>query len=221
MLRLLDSYAPQITLLNTLASLSPWRLVIVTTWEEISMTHICMFLPEGLGSWPGAQTGRPHTGSCHRKSSGKFGLLFRKWKQRQWWVSLWSRRELITFTRRLTMIPDPTLTLYAVCIRQGTHTGVSAQTLPTVAHPSFTEVTHCPLVVQRKKGRHILRKGLWVNINNFLIKRAGCQEWTCHCTLYCVAVLESLLSYHHGHPSAVDSRMFDDTVWWLHALGFA
>lgn len=69
-----------------------------------------------------------------------------------------------------SVIPHTAITLDAVCISQGTHTGVSAQTFPAVAHPSFTEVTYCP---------------------------------------------------HHGHPSAVDPRMFDDAIWWLHALGFA
>lgn len=32
---------------------------------------------------------------------------------------------------------------------------------------------------------------------------------------------EMLLTHHHGHPSAVDTWMFDDTIWRFHALGFA
>lgn len=43
-----------------------------------------------------------------------------------------------------TMIPDTTITLDAVCIRQGTGTCVSAQTFSPVADPGFTEVAHCP-----------------------------------------------------------------------------
>lgn len=43
-----------------------------------------------------------------------------------------------------SMIPHAALTLNAVCIRQGTRTGVSAQTFPAVAHPRFAEVTYCP-----------------------------------------------------------------------------
>ena len=45
------------------------------------MTHIYMFLPEGLGSLPGAQTDHPHTRSFDKTSSGRFGLLLRKFKQ--------------------------------------------------------------------------------------------------------------------------------------------
>lgn len=47
------------------------------------------------------------------------------------------------------MIPDTAVTLNAVGIGQRTHTGMSAQTFPTVAHPSFTEVAYCPLVVKK------------------------------------------------------------------------
>lgn len=46
------------------------------------------------------------------------------------------------------MIPDTALTLDAVGISQRTRTGVSAQAFPTMAHPSFTEVAHCPLVIE-------------------------------------------------------------------------
>lgn len=60
-----------------------------------------------------------------------------------------------------SMIPDTAVTLNAVGISQRTRTRVSAQTFPTMAHPSFTEVAHCT---------------------------------------------------HHAHSSAVDPRMFDDTV---------
>lgn len=49
----------------------------------------------------------------------------------------------------LTMIPDTTLTLNAVRISQRTCTGMSAQTFPAVAHPSFTEVAHCTLMVKK------------------------------------------------------------------------
>lgn len=48
------------------------------------------------------------------------------------------------------MIPHTAFTLNAVCISQRAHTGMCAQTFPAVAHPSFTEVTYCPLVVKKK-----------------------------------------------------------------------
>ena len=48
------------------------------------------------------------------------------------------------------MIPDGAFTLDAVCISQRTHTGMSAQTFPAVAHPGFTEVTYRPLVDKKK-----------------------------------------------------------------------
>lgn len=51
----------------------------------------------------------------------------------------------------LTMIPNTSLTFDAVCIRQGTGTCMSAQTFPSMAHPSFTEVTHCSLLINTKK----------------------------------------------------------------------
>lgn len=49
-----------------------------------------------------------------------------------------------------TMIPNGAVTLYAVRVSQRTHTGVSAHTLPAVANPGLTEVTHCSLVVHKK-----------------------------------------------------------------------
>lgn len=51
----------------------------------------------------------------------------------------------------LTVIPDASLTLDAVGVRQGTHTSVSAQTFPTMANPGFTEVTHRPLELKKKQ----------------------------------------------------------------------
>lgn len=43
-----------------------------------------------------------------------------------------------------SVIPHTSITLNAVCISQGTRTGVSAQTFPAVAHPSLAEVAHRP-----------------------------------------------------------------------------
>lgn len=55
-----------------------------------------------------------------------------------------------------TVIPNSSVTLDALGISEGTCTGVGAQTFPAVAHPGFTEVTHCPLVVKKKTEQIVI-----------------------------------------------------------------
>lgn len=113
-----------------------------------------MFLPEGLGSLPDAQTDHPHTRSSDRKSSGRFSLLFRMLEQSLRIYHGHSCNLVLLILLKedgiLTMIPDTAVTLDTVCISQRAGTGMGAQTFPAMAHPSFTEVTHCPLGVKRK-----------------------------------------------------------------------
>lgn len=52
-----------------------------TVKKEVRLTHIWMFLPEGLGSSPGAQTDHPHIRSSGKRSSERSVRLFGKWEQ--------------------------------------------------------------------------------------------------------------------------------------------
>lgn len=46
--------------------------------NDVRFTHIWMFLPEGLGSSPGAQTDHPHIRSSGKRNSGRSVPLFSK-----------------------------------------------------------------------------------------------------------------------------------------------
>lgn len=56
------------------------------------------------------------------------------------------------------MIPHTAFTLNTVCLSQRTHTGMSAQTLPAVAHPGFAEVTYCPLMEDKYSVKFIFQQ---------------------------------------------------------------
>lgn len=47
-----------------------------------------------------------------------------------------------------TVLPHAAVAFDAVCLRQGTGTGVRAQTLPSMAHPGLAEVTYRSLVAK-------------------------------------------------------------------------
>lgn len=50
-----------------------------------------------------------------------------------------------------TVLPHAAVAFNAICVRQGTWTGVRAQTLPSMAHPGLAEVTYSSLVDTKKE----------------------------------------------------------------------
>lgn len=52
------------------------------------------------------------------------------------------------------MIPHTAVTFDAVCLGQGTRTGMCAQTLPSMAHPGLAEVTYRSLGIPKKEGTY-------------------------------------------------------------------
>lgn len=120
------------------------------------MTHIWMFPLEEFGSSPDAQTDHPRTESCGRKNSGKFFPLHKRAPELCLGWADWMEENAKGRQRLPTVIPNSSVTLDALGISEGTCTGVGAQTFPAVAHPGFTEVTHCPLVVKKKTEQIVI-----------------------------------------------------------------
>ena len=67
----------------------------------------------------------------------------------------------------LTMFPDIAITFDALCIGQWAYTSMCTQTLPPMAHPSFTEIAHRPL---RREEIHfaltLLKKEMQPSLND-------------------------------------------------------